>query len=129
MVLVQLENKDNILKIKRISENAKIPVRQNKINLYACINNQDKKIEIKPGELVFVPCGIAIELESPEYVALLFVENKIINYSVNFPGSVGVIDSDYRGELNVVLRNNSKNLYTINHGDKIAYLIIMKIVV
>lgn len=122
----------NVLKIKKFSDDAKVPVRQTSgsagIDLCACINNQDKKIEINPGEMVFISCGIGIELESSEYVGLIFARSGLsVKHGITLSNGVGVIDSDYRGELGVGLHNISKNAYVINHGDRIAQLVVAKV--
>lgn len=74
---------------------------------------------------VLVPTGIAIELPGPEYVALVYARSGLaVKYGVTLSNCVGVIDSDYRGEIKVGLVNLSGKAYTIQPGERIAQLVI-----
>jgi dUTP pyrophosphatase len=90
-------------------------------DLRACIG---EPLEIKPGELVSVPAGIAIEMPSPDYVALVYARSGLgVKYGVSLSNGVGVIDSDYRGEIRVGLTNLSDKSYTVSPGERIAQLL------
>ena len=95
------------------------------VDLRACIN---EPVTIKAGEHKIIDTGIAISI--PEgYVALMFSRSGLaVKSGIALRNSVGVIDSDYRGELHVGLVNNSKTDYIINEGDRIAQLAIMPVV-
>ncbi len=96
------------------------------MDLRACI---DTPITIRPLERVKVPTGFAIALPGPEYVALIFARSGLgNNYGVTLPNCVGVIDSDYRGEVIVGLTNLSDADYTIQPGDRVAQLAVMPVV-
>jgi dUTP pyrophosphatase len=85
-------------------------------------------IIIKPQELVKIPTGLSIEIPSPNYVALVFARSGLgIKYGITLSNSVGVIDSDYRGEIMVGLSNVSDQEYTINPYDRIAQLVLVPI--
>ena len=74
---------------------------------------------------VLVPTGIAIELPGPEYVALVYARSGLaVKYGVTLSNCVGVIDSDYRGEIKVGLVNLSGKAYTIQPGERIAQLVV-----
>lgn len=74
---------------------------------------------------VLVPTGIAIELPGPEYVALIYARSGLaVKYGVTLSNCVGVIDSDYRGEIKVGIVNLSGKAYTIQPGERIAQLVI-----
>lgn len=110
-------------------ENAKIPTRGTKgsagLDLYAAIENP---INIKPGDLVKIPTGIAISLQDENLVSLIFARSGLgVNHGITLSNGVGVVDSDYRGEILVGLCNVSKESYTVNPGDRIAQMIIMPI--
>ena len=76
-----------------------------------------------------IPTGIAIALPSPEYVALIFARSGLgIKHGVAPANCVGVIDSDYRGEIRVGLTNLSDKAYTVAPGDRIAQLAVMPVV-
>ena len=116
--------------ITKVRENAIIPTKATSgsagFDLHACI---DKDITIKKGELIRVPCGIAIELPSSEYAAFIFARSGLgIKYGISLSNGVGVIDSDYRGEIQVGLcRTSDGDPYTIKNGDRIAQMIIMPV--
>lgn len=119
----------SILKIKKVRENAIIPKRATGgsagMDLYACI---DAPIEMKPGDRVMVPTGIAIALPDANLVALIFARSGLaVKKGINLSNSVGVIDSDYRGEIQVGLINQSRETYTLEAGERIAQLVVMPV--
>lgn len=76
-----------------------------------------------------IPTGIAIALPGPEYVALVYARSGLgIRHGVSLSNGVGVIDSDYRGEIMVGLTNLSDVPYTIHPGDRIAQLVVTPVV-
>jgi len=92
------------------------------MDLPACI---DEPVTIKPHERKIIPTGIAIALPSNEYVGLVYVRSCLgFKKGVTLSNSVGVIDSDYRGQIFVSLNNLSDEEYTINIGERIAQLIV-----
>ena len=96
------------------------------MDLRACV---EEAVVIAPGARVVVPSGIAIALPSSEYVALLFARSGLAaKGGVSLANGVGVIDSDYRGEIGVALLNTSDAPYTILPGDRIAQLMITPVV-
>ena len=96
------------------------------MDLCACI---DSPVVIPAGARTVIPSGIAIALPSPDYVALLFSRSGMgIKSGISLSNSVGVIDSDYRGEIGVGLHNTSDADYTVNPGDRIAQLMITPVV-
>ena len=73
--------------------------------------------------------GIAIALPSPEYMALVFARSGLgVKHGIALSNGVGVIDSDYRGEIQVGLTNLSNTPYTIAPGDRIAQLSVVPVV-
>ena len=96
------------------------------MDLAACI---DDPVTIAPGQRVLLPTGIAIALPSAEYVALVFARSSMgAKHGVSLSNGVGVIDSDYRGEIRVGLTNHSDQPYTVQPGDRVAQLAIMPVV-
>lgn len=117
------------LKIKIVREGAQIPVRATDgsagYDLKACITED---LLLLPGETKMISTGIAIQLASNQYVGLLFSRSSIaVKYGQIQPNAVGVIDSDYRGEIMVALKNMSTEGYTIHKGDRIAQLVIVPV--
>ena len=96
------------------------------MDLCACA---DAPVEVAPRALVSIPTGIAIALPSAEYVALVFARSGLgIKHGIALSNGVGVIDSDYRGEIRVGLTNLSDTPYTVQPGDRIAQLAVMPVV-
>ena len=96
------------------------------MDLRACVA---EPVVIAPGARVVVPSGIAIALPSAEYVALLFARSGLAaKGGVCLANGVGVIDSDYRGEIGVALLNTGSDPYTILPGDRIAQLMVTPVV-
>lgn len=81
---------------------------------------------ITPGETKLVDCGVAFKIP-PNYVGLVFVRSGVGKYNVSPTNCVGVIDSDYRGNIMVSLCNYSQQDYVINQFDRIAQLVVLPI--
>lgn len=90
-------------------------------DLYACL---EESVTIAPGETVFIPTGIALEV--PKGCAgLVYARSSLGTKRGLAPANkVGVIDSDYRGEIRVVLYNHGSVPQTIENGERIAQFII-----
>lgn len=117
------------LKIRKVSENAIIPKRATGgsagLDLCAYI---DAPITLQGGETALVPTGLAIELPSADYGAFIFARSGLaIKHGIGLLNSVGVIDSDYRGEIKVGLINQINEAYTIEPGERIAQMVIMPV--
>lgn len=96
------------------------------MDLCACV---DAPVEVAPRALVSIPTGIAIALPSADYVALVFARSGLgIKHGVAPANCVGVIDSDYRGEIMVGLQNSGESDYTVQPSDRIAQLMITPVV-
>ena len=96
------------------------------MDLCACI---DAPVTLEAGARALIPTGIAIALPSADYVALVFARSGLgIKQGVCLSNGVGVIDSDYRGEIMVGLQNSGKEDYVIQPGDRIAQLMIAPVI-
>lgn len=85
-------------------------------------------LTIKPGQRTQVGTGLAIEIPTG-YVGLVFARSGLASrHGVGLANGVGVIDSDYRGELRCALHNTSDEPYTIQPGDRIAQLVFIPVV-
>ena len=88
----------------------------------------DAPLPLPPMGRAMVPTGLAIQLPGPEYVALVCSRSGMgTRHGITLSNSVGVIDSDYRGELTVGLVNHGDVPYTIQPGDRIAQLMVTPI--
>ncbi len=113
------------VKVKKLNENATIPTYGSACaagaDLYACI---DAPLIIESGDTFLVPTGLAMELPDG-YAGLIYARSGLASKKGLAPANkVGVIDSDYRGEIMVALHNHSKNAATIEPGERIAQLVI-----
>lgn len=117
------------LKIKKLRENAKIPFRATEgsagMDLYACI---EEPLTLAGGEKAVIPTGIAIALPSPGLGAFIFARSGLaIKHGIGLLNGVGVIDSDYRGEICVGVINQLKEPYTVMPDERIAQMVIMPV--
>lgn len=95
------------------------------MDLSACL---EEDVTLEPLERKIIPTGIAIGLPSSDYAAFVFARSGLASRKgITLPNCVGVIDSDYTGELMVSLINLSKESYTIKNGERIAQLVIMEV--
>ena len=115
------------LRVKLLRANAEVPVRETEgsagFDIAACL---DKPETIQPGETSMIGSGFAMALEA-EYAAFIYARSGLgIKHGMIPANCVGVIDSDYRGEVIVGLKNTSKIPFTVNDGDRIAQMVILK---
>lgn len=118
------------INVKKLNENARLPFRATPgsagADLFACV---DADVLVQPQERILIPTGIAIELESPEVGAFIFPRSSLSSkFGISLANCVGVIDSDYRGEIKVPVINHSKEPYVIRDGERIAQMVILPIV-
>ena len=115
----------NPIHVKILRSGAKLPTYGTAgaagADLYACI---DATVTVRPGETVFIPTGIA--LEGPQGCAgLVYARSGLACKRGLAPANkVGVVDSDYRGELKVPMVNLGQEAYTIQPGERVAQLCI-----
>ena len=96
------------------------------MDLHACL---DGAVTIPAGGRKTIPTGIAIALPSADYVALVYARSGLgIKHGVAPANCVGVIDSDYRGEILVGLQNSGESDFTVQPGDRIAQLMIAPVI-
>ncbi len=117
------------LKIRKTDPRAELPVRGTPgsagLDLRAVL---DEPMTLPPGALVSVPTGIAIGLPSPDTVGLVFARSGLaVKHGIGLSNGVGVIDSDYTGEIRVGLINQSAVPYALHPGERIAQLVVMPI--
>ena len=87
-------------------------------------------VTIQPGQRAMIPTGMAISLENANVVAILAARSGLaVKSGINLANGIGVIDSDYRGEICVGLYNSSDVPFTVNRGDRIAQLMFMPVYV
>lgn len=113
------------IRVKKLHENAILPtygsVEAAGADLYACL---DEPVVVAPGATAWIPTGLAMEI--PKGCAgLVYARSGLACKKGLAPANkVGVIDSDYRGPVTVVLHNHGSEAQTILHGERIAQMVI-----
>ncbi|MCR4430567.1 MAG: dUTP diphosphatase [Tepidanaerobacteraceae bacterium] len=86
-----------------------------------------EEVFIEPGEYKIIPCGIKIELPLGYEAQVRPRSGLAAKYGVTLLNSPGTIDSDYRGEIKVILINLGKQRFSLKRGDRIAQLVISSV--
>jgi len=111
------------LKVKRL-KNVSLPLRGSKgaagWDLFSPGN-----FGLKPNELSIIPLGISLEIPENHFVSLV-LRSSMGKKSIIIPNAMGIIDEDYRGELNLILLNLGKETISIQEGDRICQIILQK---
>ena len=95
------------------------------IDLRACL---DIALELKPGDTQLIASGIAIYLEDPGYAALVLPRSGLGHkHGIVLGNLVGLIDSDYQGQIFVSCWNRGQTTFTIQPGERIAQLVVVPV--
>ena len=87
------------------------------------------EVIINPGERAMIPTGIAISTGRDDVVAIMAGRSGLgAKHGITLANGIGVIDSDYRGELRATLINNGKEPFKVSDGDRIAQLMFMPVI-
>jgi dUTP pyrophosphatase len=86
----------------------------------------ETEISINPSETILVPTGISIELPEGYEAQVRPRSGLAIKHQIGILNSPGTIDSDYRGEVKIVLTNFGKQPFTVRRGDRIAQMIVQR---
>ena len=113
-----------LVKLKKVKPGAMAPTYATPgsaaCDLSACL---DEPVTLHPGDIAAIPTGIAISSGRDDIVALVYGRSGLgTKHGVTLANSVGVIDSDYRGEIRVSLINRGREDFTVHPGDRIAQL-------
>ena len=117
------------IRVKKLRSGAILPTYGSEesagADLYACL---DEPLTVAPGQTVWVPTGLAMELPAG-YAGLVYARSGMACKRGLAPANkVGVIDSDYRGEITVVLHNHGSETQSLSSGDRIAQLLITPVI-
>lgn len=117
------------LYIKKLNENAVVPARATSgsagYDISACV---DEPVTIAPGEIARIPTGLSAQIDDSNAVILIYARSSLASkHGITLANCVGVVDSDYRGEILVAMINLGACDYTINNGDRIAQMVIAPI--
>ncbi|MDQ3093747.1 MAG: dUTP diphosphatase [bacterium] len=115
------------ISIVKLQKNAVVPSYQSEqaagVDLHACL---DESILLKAGDFIVIPTGLAVAIPKGYEGQVRSRSGLAAKHGVAVLNSPGTIDSDYRGELSVILINHSNNDFIINHSDRIAQFVIAK---
>jgi dUTP pyrophosphatase len=96
------------------------------LDLRACI---DAQMNIEPGQTVLVPTGFAINIEDPKYAAVILPRSGLGHkHGIVLGNLVGLIDSDYQGQIMVSVWNRGSKSFNIEPMDRIAQLVVIPVV-
>lgn len=96
------------------------------LDLRACI---DKPLQVNANETILIPTGIAIYIADPHLAAVILPRSGLGHkHGIVLGNLVGLIDSDYQGELKVSCWNRNQDHFTIQPGDRIAQLVFLPVV-
>ena len=97
------------------------------VDLRAMID-EGTTLVLLPGERALVPTGIAISPKAPNVVSIVAARSGLASkFGIALANGIGVIDSDYRGEISVALVNLGKEAFEIHRGDRIAQLFFLPV--
>jgi len=96
------------------------------LDLRACL---DEAVTLEPGQTVLVPTGLAIHIEDPGYAAVILPRSGLGHkHGVVLGNLVGLIDSDYQGQLMISTWNRGASAFTLNPFERLAQMVIVPVV-
>ena len=114
--------------IKKLDSKAKLPSYKTDgssgMDLMAFTNNV---IKIAPNSSALIPTGLSVAIPKDCEIQIRPRSGLAINSNISVLNTPGTIDSDYRGELKVILFNHGKKEFVVNHNDRIAQMVLMPI--
>ena len=115
--------------IKKLNSAAKLPSYKTNgasgMDLMACIN---KSIDLKPGESFLIPTGLSVAFPREYEIQIRPRSGLAAENSISVLNSPGTIDSDYRGELKIILFNHGSKNFKINNNDRIAQMVLTPVI-
>ncbi len=116
------------LKFKKLNEKAIIPTRATAssvgLDICACL---DESVTLMSGEIKMIPTGLSSEPDCNDVALLIYPRSGLSSkYGVTLANCVGVVDGDYRGEWFIPLINHGKQPFTVEHGMRIAQLVLTR---
>jgi len=117
------------IRVKRLHERALLPCYMSEqaagMDLHACL---DASVELAPGERQLIPTGLAMAIP-PGFEGQVRPRSGLaLRHGLGMVNAPGTIDADYRGEIGVILVNHGQHPFVVQHGDRIAQLVIAPVV-
>lgn len=118
------------IKVKRLNKTTQLPERQTSGSAGADIHADiAEPVVIRPKETIKIPTGLSIEIPNNEYGAFVFPRSGLsTKHGIALANKVAVVDSDYRGEIQIPLHNNSDKPFIVEPQMRVAQLVIMPVV-
>ena len=115
--------------VKKLNSSAKLPSYKTNgasgMDLMACIN---EPIDLKPGESFLVPTGLSVAFPEEYEIQIRPRSGLAAKNSISILNTPGTIDSDYRGEIKIILFNHGDQNFKISNGDRIAQMILSPVI-
>ena len=115
--------------VKKLNSLAKLPSYKTDgasgMDLMACI---EKPISLKPGKSCLIPTGLSVAFSEKYEIQIRPRSGLAAKNSISVLNTPGTIDSDYRGELKIILFNHSNENFTIKNNDRVAQMVLTPIV-
>ena len=114
---------------KRLGDSVELPTRATEgsagLDLRACLQ---EPLTLEPGQSELVPAGFAIHIADPGYAALILPRSGLGHkHGIVLGNLVGLIDSDYQGEIMISCWNRGRDTFTIEVGERIAQLVVVPV--
>ena len=114
---------------KRLGDSIELPTRATEgsagLDLRACLK---EPLALEPGQSELIPAGFAIHIEDPGYAALILPRSGLGHkHGIVLGNLVGLIDSDYQGEVMISCWNRGHEVFTVEVGERIAQLIVVPV--
>ncbi len=114
---------------KRLGDSIELPTRATEgsagLDLRACLQ---EPLTLEPGQSELVPAGFAIHIADPGYAALILPRSGLGHkHGIVLGNLVGLIDSDYQGEIMISCWNRGRDAFTIEVGERIAQLVVVPV--
>jgi len=115
--------------VKKLDKNTKLPVYKTLGSSgMDIVANNKKKIIIKPDKTAMIPTGIAVAIPKGYEIQIRPRSGLAAKNGITVLNTPGTVDSDYRGEIKIILINLSKKLFVVSLGDRIAQMILCPVV-
>jgi dUTP pyrophosphatase len=119
-----------LIKFKRLDDSADLPLPRYEskgssgMDIRACVK---EPVILQPGQIKMIPTGLAVSIPFGYEAQMRPRSGLALKHGIGLVNSPGTIDSDYRGEIGIIMINWGESLFTIRRGDRIAQMIISKV--
>jgi len=115
--------------VKKLNSSAQLPTYKTKgasgMDLMACI---EKPINLEPGKSCLIPTGLSVAFSEKYEIQIRPRSGLAAKDNISVLNTPGTIDSDYRGELKIILFNHSNKNFIINNNDRVAQMVLNPII-